>query len=204
MVGEDFESVARERSEWRRRSSQMFVPPPCLFALVTDAAISSDLPDGNSKFSTFEVDTRNHSRPLVRVRVVIDGDEAWSLDVVGRPLTLPPVGNVVGGLGKSLMELLGFKVRPLRSYLSLSLELISGIMGSRIGSGSEGQVEKGRSRAGWCRLIILPCFSPPSLAALTRSSRSCRSRAQYITATTMRVRLVVYSSREKLEKMYDP
>lgn len=83
----------------------------------TDIAITADLPDGNSKFSTFEVDTRNASRPLVRVRVVIDGDEAWSLDVVGRPLTLPPVGNVVGGLGKSLMELLGFKVRPLPLFL---------------------------------------------------------------------------------------
>jgi alkaline phosphatase D len=36
-----------------------------------------DLPRGQMKFSTFEVDTRNASSPTVTTRVYIDGHEAW-------------------------------------------------------------------------------------------------------------------------------
>jgi alkaline phosphatase D len=39
--------------------------------------IDTDLPDGNSKYSTFEVDTRVQNKPTLRVEVVIDGQEAW-------------------------------------------------------------------------------------------------------------------------------
>ncbi|KAL8286840.1 hypothetical protein RQP46_003846 [Phenoliferia psychrophenolica] len=69
------------------------------------------LPDGNSKFSTFEVDTRVANQPVVRVRVVIDGEEAWAVDVQGKQLEIPPPPKGIGSLGKSLMELLGFKKR---------------------------------------------------------------------------------------------
>lgn len=52
---------------------------------------------------------------MVRVSVVIDGKEAWKLEIQGKPIRAPVL--TVGGLAKSLFELLGFKVRP-----SLTLE----------------------------------------------------------------------------------
>ncbi|GJN87143.1 hypothetical protein Rhopal_000088-T1 [Rhodotorula paludigena] len=72
------------------------------------------IPDGNSKFTTFEVDTRVANRPVVRVRVYVDGAEAWHLDVLGQPLPralgrgIPVVEDAVGQLGKGLRELLAF------------------------------------------------------------------------------------------------
>jgi alkaline phosphatase D len=77
------------------------------------------LPDGNSKFTTFEVDTRIANEPVVRVNVWIDGasDPAWSVQVRGKPVeaTTRPAGggpaSAIGSLGKTLLELLGFKVR---------------------------------------------------------------------------------------------
>ncbi|KAK4704478.1 alkaline phosphatase D, partial [Phenoliferia sp. Uapishka_3] len=69
------------------------------------------LPDGNSKYSTFEVDTRVANEPVVRVRVVIDGEEAWTVEIRGAALEVPPPPKGIGSLGKSLMELLGFKKR---------------------------------------------------------------------------------------------
>ncbi|ORY79287.1 PhoD-like phosphatase-domain-containing protein [Leucosporidium creatinivorum] len=68
------------------------------------------LPDGNSKFSTFEVDTRTANEPVVRVKVWIDGVEAWQVEVRGKPLDIPAPPSAIGSLGKSLLELLGFKV----------------------------------------------------------------------------------------------
>lgn len=70
------------------------------------------LPDGNSKFSTFEVDTRIANEPVVRVKVWIDGAEspAWSVEVRGKPIDVPRPPSAIGSLGKSLLELLGFKV----------------------------------------------------------------------------------------------
>ncbi|KAM0788353.1 hypothetical protein ACM66B_001494 [Microbotryomycetes sp. NB124-2] len=66
------------------------------------------LPDGNSKFSTFEVDTRTRNEPVVNVTVWIDGRQAWSVQVRGKPVVeLKPL-SAVGNLGKSLSELLGF------------------------------------------------------------------------------------------------
>ncbi|KAI5479069.1 alkaline phosphatase D [Pseudohyphozyma bogoriensis] len=69
------------------------------------------LPDGNSKFSTFEVDNRVVNKPVVHVRVIIDGEEAWKVDVLGQPIKLPPPPMTVGHLGKSLAELLAFLKR---------------------------------------------------------------------------------------------
>lgn len=68
------------------------------------------LPDGNSKFSTFEVDTRVANEPVVRVQVWIDGQEAWKVEVRGKPLEVEAPPSAIGSLGKSLLELLGFKV----------------------------------------------------------------------------------------------
>ncbi|GAA5902665.1 hypothetical protein JCM8208_007035 [Rhodotorula glutinis] len=70
------------------------------------------LPDGNTKVTTFEVDTRVLNKPVVRVRVWIDGAEAWHVDVLGQPIARPGaltiVDGAVGSLGKGLRELLTF------------------------------------------------------------------------------------------------
>ncbi|KAK4058377.1 hypothetical protein OIO90_000535 [Microbotryomycetes sp. JL221] len=66
------------------------------------------LPDGNSKFTTFEVDTRTRNEPVVRVKVWIDGQEAWQVQVQGKPVVEFKPLSAVGNLGKSLSELLGF------------------------------------------------------------------------------------------------
>lgn len=47
----------------------------------------------------------------------IDGEEAWKLDVKGKPLDQPLIVEAIGSLGKGLrelLELLGFKVRRAR------------------------------------------------------------------------------------------
>lgn len=72
----------------------------------------ADLPDGNTKVTTFEVDTRVLNKPVVRVKVWIDGAEAWHVDVLGQPILRPGpltvVDGAVGSLGKGLRELLTF------------------------------------------------------------------------------------------------
>lgn len=67
------------------------------------------LPDGNYKWSEFEVDTRDPHAPVVRVSVQIDGKEAWRVAVMGRPVSRPR--GALGSLAKSLVELLGFRPR---------------------------------------------------------------------------------------------
>ncbi|GAA5858269.1 hypothetical protein JCM1840_001122 [Sporobolomyces johnsonii] len=74
------------------------------------------LPDGNTKFTTFEVDTRVTNKPVVRVKVYIDAEDGesaptWQVEVRGQPLALGGAKakeSAVGGLGKSLAELLSF------------------------------------------------------------------------------------------------
>lgn len=58
------------------------------------------------------MDTRTANKPVVRVKVYIDGDEAWSVDVLGQPLPralgrrgADAVEGAVGSLGKGLREL---------------------------------------------------------------------------------------------------
>lgn len=106
-------SVQRPRRNRRRHLAQLYAlfPPPPPSHPYHLCPARPDLPDGNSKFSTFEVDTRVANQPVVRVRVIIDGVEAWAVDVQGKALEIPPPPSTVGSLGKSLMELLGFKVR---------------------------------------------------------------------------------------------
>ena len=67
------------------------------------------LPDGNHKWTEFEVDTRDPKNPAVHVRVYVDGLEAWQLRVDGRPITRPQ--SALGKLARSLLELLGFRKR---------------------------------------------------------------------------------------------
>lgn len=86
------------------------LPSPLRRRSLTSLALIADLPDGNSKFSTFEVDTRTANEPVVRVKVWIDGVEAWQVEVRGKPLDIPAPPSAIGSLGKSLLELLGFKV----------------------------------------------------------------------------------------------
>lgn len=50
-------------------------------------------------------------RWLIVIAVLIDGKEAWRVDVHGKQLDIPPPSKALGSLGKSLMELLGFKTR---------------------------------------------------------------------------------------------
>ncbi|KDN50353.1 hypothetical protein K437DRAFT_64978 [Tilletiaria anomala UBC 951] len=68
------------------------------------------IPDGNVKWTEFEVDTRDHLQPIVRATVMVDGKEAWRVDIVGKPVVSAPK-QAVGGLAKTLLELLGFKSR---------------------------------------------------------------------------------------------
>ncbi|KAN0061175.1 hypothetical protein ACQY0O_006910 [Thecaphora frezii] len=67
------------------------------------------IPDGNHKWTEFEVDTRDPYNPVVRVSVQVDGKEAWKVSLFGKPVRRAE--NVVGSIAKSLLELLGFKPR---------------------------------------------------------------------------------------------
>lgn len=51
------------------------------------------------------------NKPVVRVKVIVDGEEAWRVEVQGKQLDIPPLPTTVGSLGRSLMELLGFSRR---------------------------------------------------------------------------------------------
>ncbi|SAM84576.1 uncharacterized protein UBRO_05862 [Ustilago bromivora] len=65
------------------------------------------LPDGNYKWTEFEVDARDPYKPVVRVSVQIDGKEAWKTTYVGKSLRKTQGG--VGGLVRNLLESLGFR-----------------------------------------------------------------------------------------------
>jgi alkaline phosphatase D len=67
------------------------------------------LPDGNVKWSEFEVDTRDAQNPLVQVRVMIDGKEAWTVEYRGKPIRQSK--NGLGGIAKSFLELLNWRPR---------------------------------------------------------------------------------------------
>ncbi|GAA6040725.1 hypothetical protein JCM8097_000896 [Rhodosporidiobolus ruineniae] len=75
----------------------------------------SYIPDGNTKFTTFEVDTRNASRPAVHVKVYVDGAVGWQVDVLGKVVHQPGTKRLlgeaeqgVGALAKGWRELLSF------------------------------------------------------------------------------------------------
>jgi hypothetical protein len=64
--------------------------------------------------------------------------------------------------------------------------------------------EEGRSRAGWCRLLILLCFSPSVLAALARSPHFRRYHAQYLMLTIQRVGMSEYSWQKWMRRTAPP
>ncbi|GAA6000157.1 hypothetical protein JCM10207_007883 [Rhodosporidiobolus poonsookiae] len=73
------------------------------------------LPDGNSKVTTFEVDTRVANKPVVLVKVHIDGKVAWQVEVRGKPIhtrraarKLLEDSTGIGQLAKGWQELLAF------------------------------------------------------------------------------------------------
>ncbi|KAF8964137.1 PhoD-like phosphatase-domain-containing protein [Flammula alnicola] len=43
------------------------------------------IPKGNSKWSTFQIDTRNARKPTLRIETVIDGMPAYHLEIIGVP-----------------------------------------------------------------------------------------------------------------------
>ncbi|SPO28554.1 uncharacterized protein UTRI_04432 [Ustilago trichophora] len=65
------------------------------------------LPDGNHKWTEFEVDARDPYNPMVKVSVQIDGKEAWKTTYVGKSLRKTQGG--IGGLVRNLLESLGFR-----------------------------------------------------------------------------------------------
>lgn len=67
------------------------------------------LPDGNIKWSEFEVDTRNTKQPVVNVKVLIDGKVAWKVSVHGTPVHT--TRNAIGGLAQTFLELLHWRPR---------------------------------------------------------------------------------------------
>lgn len=71
--------------------------------------LDPDLPDGNFKFSTFEVDTRTANKPKVTLKAFIDGKVAWKLEILGKPIR--KANLAVGSLSADLLELLGFRKR---------------------------------------------------------------------------------------------
>ncbi|GAC93284.1 alkaline phosphatase [Pseudozyma hubeiensis SY62] len=65
------------------------------------------LPDGNYKWTEFEVDARDPYKPMVKVSVQIDGEEAWRMTYVGKSMRKSQ--GRVGGLVRTLLESLGFR-----------------------------------------------------------------------------------------------
>jgi len=70
------------------------------------------LPNGNSKWSTFEIDTTDLEHPLLRVETVIDGQPAYRFELTGirnRPLNMINIGSIVATNLKDLFDKMGIK-----------------------------------------------------------------------------------------------
>lgn len=67
------------------------------------------IPDGNFKWSEFEVDTRRSTDPKVTLRVFVDGEVGWKVTLLGKPVRAEV--RTIGGLAKSFLELLGWRSR---------------------------------------------------------------------------------------------
>ncbi|CDS81839.1 uncharacterized protein SPSC_00025 [Sporisorium scitamineum] len=92
--------------------SMFYLPVRTLSQEHGDGKIGVDkllkyLPDGNHKWTEFEVDARDPYKPMVRISVQIDGEEAWKTTYVGKSLRKTQGG--VGGLIRTLLESLGFR-----------------------------------------------------------------------------------------------
>ncbi|KAF8652699.1 hypothetical protein AX16_004203 [Volvariella volvacea WC 439] len=53
------------------------------------------IPEGNSKWSTFEIDTTDPERPILKVEVVVDGEPSYHWSFVGKPST-PRTSSALG------------------------------------------------------------------------------------------------------------
>ncbi|KAI0086688.1 PhoD-like phosphatase-domain-containing protein [Irpex rosettiformis] len=66
--------------------------------------------EGNYKWSSFEVDTRDPEHPVVKLEVVIDGFPAYSLEIIGRPVELKvssALGSVVPNGFLNILDKIG-------------------------------------------------------------------------------------------------
>jgi len=67
------------------------------------------LPNGNSKWSTFEVDTTDSEHPLLRVEVVINGQPAYHFKTAGVRVRPTNIGSLVAMNVKDLFDKIGIK-----------------------------------------------------------------------------------------------
>ncbi|PWN50399.1 hypothetical protein IE53DRAFT_97589 [Violaceomyces palustris] len=108
-------SIRDTVTEFSTSPLSMFYLPIRTFSEDNGAGVTGEdkiykyIPDGNHKWSEFEVDTRDPYRPVVRVSVQVDGKEAWKVEVKGKPVKKPE--SAVGSIAKTLFELLGLKPR---------------------------------------------------------------------------------------------
>ncbi|CDO74863.1 hypothetical protein BN946_scf185004.g13 [Trametes cinnabarina] len=68
--------------------------------------------EGNYKWSTIEVDTRDYDHPVVRVETVIDGTPAYRLDVLGKPVKLQSttaLGSLMPESFRGVLDKIGLK-----------------------------------------------------------------------------------------------
>ncbi|KAI0713393.1 PhoD-like phosphatase-domain-containing protein [Earliella scabrosa] len=68
--------------------------------------------EGNYKWSTIEVDTKDYQHPVVKVEVMIDGKPAYHLEVAGKPVKLQlstALGALVPQSFKSMLDRIGIK-----------------------------------------------------------------------------------------------
>ncbi|TBU46997.1 PhoD-like phosphatase-domain-containing protein [Dichomitus squalens] len=68
--------------------------------------------EGNYKWSSIEVDTRDPQHPVVRVEIMIDGKPAYHLEVLGKPVKLQistSIGALVPQSFKGMLDKIGIK-----------------------------------------------------------------------------------------------
>ncbi|KAF9007937.1 PhoD-like phosphatase-domain-containing protein [Cyathus striatus] len=68
------------------------------------------IPEGNSKWSTIEIDTTNSSSPKLRLETIIDGKHAYTYEHVGTPVKLAPstaLGAFVPSSVKGIFDKIG-------------------------------------------------------------------------------------------------
>ncbi|KDR81363.1 hypothetical protein GALMADRAFT_239216 [Galerina marginata CBS 339.88] len=74
--------------------------------------VISYIPHGNSKWSSFEIDTRDINKPMLRLETVIDGKPVYHLEITGAP-TRPPnftgLGSLVATNVLDLFDKIGLK-----------------------------------------------------------------------------------------------
>ncbi|TFK72587.1 hypothetical protein BDN72DRAFT_836149 [Pluteus cervinus] len=72
------------------------------------------IPTGNHKWSTFEIDTREADKPMLRLSVLVDGDVAYNWTYVGKPLkvkTASALGLFTSGGIEELVRKFGMNPR---------------------------------------------------------------------------------------------